>query len=369
MNTKQITIYEYSLPAVEAEIDKLSIELTEDFAPVEAKHDAQREQMITETELQVKLYRRVQTRVQLGIDKGRNLILPATSFFNAKDAEESAKKQCAEKDLQINHCEQQLGPLKRKLTGYTPDPFKEKYGSWLLPVAYGGGAIDCGVGYIGLRNASYPFLLAVAAAIAIGAIISISHIAYCPWIKKASTTTQRNVRALVVLSIALLFFAVLSNLRADAATQVVSLNDGSSDILVQSAPHISKWAVLLISFTLFCVVFFFSLLVWKSKEERQQELEHHKLSKSVTELTTQVSTLKAEIEAINNKVQIEKNEARACHEYLNDVIERMKHVGENAIAIYKHVYAKYHQSVPAFFESSPLIVYEDSFITTQTIKS
>ncbi len=360
METRNVTIYSYSHPEVEGLISTLNAHLNEDFAPLEGKQDGLREQTITETEFKVRVLDYVKSTVQMSIDKVRHLLLPSSAFFNAKEAEELAKQKCTTKQFEINEKEQALIQLKRKEKNYTTDPFKKKYGRYLFAVALVVGVADGCLAYGSFRQASYPIFLAITAAAAIAAVISAAHYAYCPWIKKAPTEFRKKIRVATVLGIAFIFFSFISHLRVEAAAQVVDISTGS-DVLVQSVPHISQWAVCFISLTLFAAVFFMSLLLWKSKDERVKDAEHDALCDQIQQGEDQIQKLKEDIIGIRNKVQEDKRQARDCYDYTSKAIERMRHIGENAIAIYKQIYAKYHNGVPVFFQESSQLVYEESF--------
>jgi hypothetical protein len=361
MELQHNTISAYHHAGVEALITSLNTELLEDFAPVEAKHDAQQEKPLTETAFKIRVIDFVKGKVQHSIHEIFNLVLPAAAVHNAKEAEELAQKHCQEKRMQINERQQQLGPLKRKLKLVTPDEFKQKYAPVVLIAACIVGLADAAIAYSSFRMGSYSVLMAAAAALAIAASISVSHFFYSPWILKAPTPTKKKIRIAIVLSIAFLFFAFASNLRSDAAAQVINIDSLAGDTLVYSAPVFSKWTVCIISFVLFLVVFFMSLVTWRSTEDCAKAAEHKKIRNQIDQLSHEIKALEAEIVSLNSKVQAEKKQARDCYDYTCKAIARVKHIGEQAITIYKMTYCKYRGEVPDFFEDSPVMVYEESF--------
>ena len=260
--------------------------------------------------------------------------------------------------------------LKRKLASIIIDPLKKKWGKWLMFVALFVGAGDAALAYGSFRHGSYTILQALLAALAIGAVISVSHLLYARWIKKATSEAQKVFRILLILAIAAVFFAWLGNLRAQAANNTVSIALDGNNVTAVSSPHLNGWAIAIISFVLFAAVLFLSLLLWKSKEERLKEQEQKRLSAEISVIDAQIDALEKQKTDTQNRAALQKSTARKIFDYAISSIRRCKNIGQGAITKYKQTYARFHNDVvpPFFFGSSHDFTYDESFQFPQTQK-
>lgn len=366
MNT-QITLQRgYSNPDVENYLFNTEIEL-KDFATIQGKQDGNKELEINELLFQVKVLDYVQSQIQSGIDYLRQKLIPAAKIVAVKEFEISSIKLLKKKQLEIDYNEQQLSQQNRKKKLFAPDPLKLKWRKWILFIAILVGIADGALAYKSFRGGMYSTLLSFISAIAIAGVISVSHLAYAGWIKNAPNEFKKRIRMTIILAVAFTFFAWVSDLRAQSINNIVSIATESNNVLIKTSPHISSWAICVISFVLFTAVFFLSLLFWRNKEERIKEYEYENLCKEIHRTETSIQKLNQEIEKIELNVHAEKKLARDCFDYSKKSIQRVKNIGEAAISLYKLTYARFHSNLPLFFQKKVQLVYEDSlhFFETQ----
>ncbi|MEK7585795.1 MAG: hypothetical protein AAB477_00980 [Patescibacteria group bacterium] len=368
MHSKAIVITTFSHPAVEACITNLDSELT-DFAPLQGKEDAQKDSELTETLFTIKVRDHVRSKVQMAIDFIKNSLLVTSMVFDASQIDRDAQKKVQEINNETNDHLQVRASLKRKQTAIIIDPLKKKYGKWLMIIALFVGAGDAALAFGSFRHGAYTVLQALLAALAIGAVISVSHLVYARWIKRAKTEAQRVIRIFTILSVAFIFFAWIGNLRAQASNNTVSIALDGNNVSAVSSSHLNGWAIAIISFVLFAAVLFLSLLLWKSKEERLIEQEYDKLETEILKIDAEIKAFGIQKTEIESKAAIQKSEARKVFDYAISSIRRCKNIGQSAITKYKQTYARFHNDVvPPFFGSSCDFTYEESFQFPQTQK-
>ncbi len=351
----------FSHPVVEDYITNLDAELI-DFAKLQAKEDAQKDTELTETLFTIKVKDHIRSKIQMAIDFIKNILLVTSMVFDATEIDREAQKKTREINNETNDRLQIRASLKRKLASIIIDPLKKKYGRWLMLVALFVGAGDAALAYGSFRHGAYTALQALLASLAIGAVISVSHLLYARWIKKARTEIQKMTRIFIILSVAFIFFAWIGNLRAEATNNKVSIALDGNNVSAVSSPHLNGWAIAIISFVLFATVLFLSLLLWKSKEERLKEQEYEKLSREISAIDSEINTLEKQKTDIQNMAAVQKSEARKIFDYATSSIRKCKNIGQGAITRYKQVYARFHNDVvPPFFGSPCNFIYDESF--------
>jgi hypothetical protein len=361
MQSKTIVITSFSHPAVEAHIANLDAELT-DFPKLQGKEDAQKEAVLTETLFSIKVTDHIRAKVQAVIDFIKHTLLVTSMVFDAVEIDREAQKKVQEINNETNDRLHHRASLKRKRDSIIIDPLKKKYGKWLMFVALFVGAGDAALAFGSFRHGAYSFFQALLTSLAIGAVISVSHLLYAKWIKQAKTTVQRRFRIFLILSIAFIFFAWIGNLRAQAANNTVSISLDGNNVSAVNSPHLNGWAIAIISFILFAVVLFLSLFLWKSKEERLKEQEQEKLAREIAVIDTEITAMEKQKVDIVNKAAIQKSEARKVFDYATNSIKRSKNIGKNAVSTYKQVYARFHHDiVPPFFGQPCDLSYDESF--------
>jgi cell division protein FtsB len=368
METKIITTTGFTHPAVEAYIINLDAELN-DYVKLQGKEDAQKDSDLTETLFVIKVKEYVRSKVQMAIDFIRNIFLVTSMVFDANEIDRATQKKILEINNETNDRLQVRASLKRKLNAIIIDPLKRKYGKWLIVVAVLVGVGDSGLAFGSFRHGAYTVLQALLAAMAIAAVISVSHLLYARWIKQAKTGAKRIGRIFIILLIAFIFFAWIGNLRAAAANNTVNIALEDGNVSAVSSPHLNGWAIAIISFVLFAAVLFLSLLLWMSKEERLKMEEYDKLSAEIAKIDGEIDQLAKEKTSIENKAAIQKSEVRKIFNYVTTSITKSKNIGRNAITEYKKTYARFHHdNVPAFFSDPYDLIYDESFQYQQTQK-
>lgn len=192
--------------------------------------------------------------------------------------------------------------------------------------------------YEATRYASFPLLAAAVTAAAIALGIGFGSHFFAGYILKAQTKLQRFIRYSLILVPSALFFYLLGHLRADAYNNIINLTLTPTDIMLPPTGGISAWAITLFSYIIFILSLFFSIWVYKTKEEREQEKRYEAVCKEITQCKKTMEILQT---AINQSVQ-ETNQKVA------ESLERY----EYAVAIEKRIQAIAHQALFAFIEKN-----------------
>lgn len=345
---------------VEVYLNNIENELF-DFADIQGKQDGQKDTEPTEGIYKINVTDPVRNKVQLAIDFIRKTLLSTSIIIGAAETDKAAQKQIQANKNHINDKAHKKASINRKMGSLAGDPQKQKYAKWLIVVAVFVGIADAALAYGSFRHGAYTALQATLAALAIGAVISLSHLLYAGWIKESPNKNVKIFRTLVILMVAFTFFAWIGNLRAGASNNTVSIALEGNNVIAASTPQLNGWAIAIISFVLFVAVFFLSLLFWRSKKERQDEQEYNRLKSELDKIDTEVQKLEKDNIAIEANATAEKQEARKIYDYATSSIRRAKSIGVNTITKYMQVYARFHNNVPKFFEYKNEVVYDESF--------
>lgn len=349
-----------SHPDVEAYIINLEAELN-DFAEQQAHEDSERESGITETLFQIKVCDPIRSKVRLAIDFIIKTLLPTSKVFDARELDSIAQQKIQRIKNETSDKRLGIASLKRRRDAIILDPLKKRYGKWLIIIAIIVGLADGSLAFTSFRHSTYPFVMAFLAALAIGSVISISHLFYAGWIKNSKSSRERSMKILIILLLAFVFFAWVGHLRAEASNNTVSITLDNENVSAVNDNHLNGWAICIISFVLFGSVLFLSLLFWKSKKERLDIQEYDKLDRDVETMVSEVKFLETEKNRIEAELNVQKSEVRHWVEYAKNSINRCKNIGNNAIARYKRVYARYHNNdIPSFFQNSHEFEYDVS---------
>jgi hypothetical protein len=346
----------YSNSSIEELLSEASVELNE-YCSIQAKQDAEKETELTELSVKIKIWDYANSRMQITIDQIRQKLLPVSKIISVREFGEHAEKECTKKQAEIDYNEQLLAQQLRKKKTLIPDPLKLKWGIWVMVFNILAGASDGILVFTSFR-AVYPFLLAVISAATVAAAISAAPLAYVPWILKAPTELKRRIRMAIIILVATAFFAVISNLRASSLSSTVSTAVDSTTVVTSS--HIPATTICIVSVTLFCCVLFLSLRFWKSKEERLKEFDYRTLCNEISNTQNIIQQLQEDKQQLILKVQLEKKQARELYDYTKKSIICAKNIGEASMSVYKQTYARFHQSVPAFFQNKTDLIYDES---------
>lgn len=366
---RKIITTNYSNDEIETTITATEAELY-DFAELQGREDSEKQTEFSETIFKIKILEPVQAKVQNLIDLVRKVLLPASRVHDVNEADLAAQKRIQVIINESNDKKHKKQFFKRKQNPLTPDPLKLKYGRLFFPATVLFGIADGSVAYTNFRNGSYSVSLAFVTALAIVLAVAFSHFGYTTWIKKAITEQQRSVRILIILSIAFVFFLLISNLRAVAANNNVDIGINSTDVIAPHTSAINGLPIALASFALFTMVLFLSLRFWMSKKERLEEQEYFKLGKEVEKLDTEINALEKERKEIEQAIALQKRDARKIFDYSVNSIRRCKNVGLNTVSKYKQTFARFNNDiVPDFFSIPCNFVYDDAIYFQQPQKT
>lgn len=346
MKTVSVLPHSYTSPEIETQIDVFEHDIMH-FAKIHAQEDHQIE--LSRGHFNIKVVERVRSLTQIEIDRIKSILQVPSLVTTTLEKEQLAKDKKQRMITEITDKSVEYSVLERQHDVIKIDDTKRKYGKLLHPVA-----ILCGIGdgvlaYLAFILAYSP-LMAIISALGIGLSIAVSHIPYTPWVMKVTSAKARVLRSLAVLSGAFFLFAVLSNLRASAMNQTgPDLGVNSNIVSAAVINHVNGWAVCLISFTLFVVVFFLALTLYRSQEERQAEALKQKLFEEMEKTKREIEMLKSEIIEIDAEVIDQKSLARMIHNYASSSISRCKSIAESAINLFKNDYIRYHKTAPEYF--------------------
>jgi len=369
METTPIVVISFTHPAVEVYIDDTKAELL-DYCRLQSKEDAMKDTELTEQLFTIKIKDFVHSKIQLCVDFIRNTLLVTSRIFDTVEIDRQSQKKVQEKNNEINDRRQACSSLKRKLGAFNIDQFKTKFAPWLIPIAIIIGVADGALANTSFRHGGYTVIQALLAAGAIATAISVSHFFCSTWIKNATSEIGRVLRTILILAIAFIFFAWIGNLRAKAANDTVNITLEGNNVSAVDTPHLNGWAVAGISFFLFSAVLFLSLLLYRSKEERQVEQEHDKVKEEILSTEEEIKLLEKEKEEVESNAAIQKREARQIFDYATASIRKCKNIGVDAVNVYKQTYARFHNdNIPAFFSEPCTFTYDESFQFTHLQKT
>lgn len=324
----------------------------------------------TITDFSIGMKEPVKISTQMFIEKIKNRLQPTATFFDAAEAEHLAQNKIQDIDRESNDLREKKASLKAKLSQLLIDTLKRIFGKWLMPIALIVGLADGLLAYVALRNGSYSAGLALVAAGAIGAVISISHIPIVPWIKRAKNRLHQWLKIAFVSAVASVFFYWIGHLRSDAANQAVIIPDYGNEIAVSSTPHLNGNAITIISLVLFCGVLAFSLMVSKSKEERAKEQEYNKTKNEINAIDSQLTKLATERKRIEEDTLIQKRNARKTIDYAQTSIKRCISIAHKTIATFKDSFMRHSQSsAPEYFSEPCDFDFDVSLQFTNTSKT
>lgn len=356
---------QYTSPEVDDCIKNLNHELS-DFSRIQGQADARKNHELSYSYFEIQVIDYVHTKVQGAIDYIKRILSPVAEILNTKELEQAAQKQIDEKENEANDKKHKLASVCRKRDLIIIDPLKKKFGRWLIIAAIIVGVGDAVLAFTNFIAGSYSIPLALLAAVAIGAVISISHIAYAPFIHRGATNKQKALRALLVLTIAFFLFTWLGNLRAAAVNDTVSIALSNPEVSATTPSHLNGWAICFVSFFLFLGILGTSLILWKDKKERLAEEAYDKLTDEICTITSDIDTLNNEKEMIIRGVIAKKSEARKKFDLLKNAIPECKGIGRKAIVSYKQRYSRFNHVVPSFFNDPIHYEYDETLQTFQS---
>jgi hypothetical protein len=359
MQTPQHFTNHYASPDVDNCVKNLEHELT-DFANVQAPADAKKNHELTQSYYKIQVLDFVHSRVQGSIDFIRRTLLVVPEIFNSKELEQVAQKNVDEIDQRVNDNKHIQASLTRKRNLVILDPLKRKYGKWFFIAAIIVGAGDAVLSFFNFTAGTYPVILALFAATAIGTVISISHVGYVPWIQKAENKRERVIRITIVLLVSFVLFAWLGNLRASASNSAINIELSGHEVSAVTPTHLNGWAIAMVSFVLFVGIFSTSLILWKNEKERLAEQEYDKLTGEIDTIKSSIEAMGKKKEAIINNVLAQKSEARKKFDLLKTAIPLCKSIGINAIVTYKQVYSRSNHNIPVFFNDPVNFQYDET---------
>jgi len=356
METRQLTHFSYSIPEVETQIENLNNSL-KDYCSIQGKQDGKKRVEIQEFAFNVKVLDYVRSCGQETIDLLKQAALIGAQVLNVSETEEIGNQKCNEIQSQMDDMEHELIKLEREKQSWTLSPAKI---NWLWIVAPFVALADGALAY-GAFRINFSTLNSLIASAAIALVIAVSHLLYAPWIMKTQLKIKRYIKIGIVLIVAFLFFYWISVLRSQGINNTINLQMTVDSTLTGSnQPHVSPWTICGISFTLFTVVLFLSLVSFRSKEERMRDTMHKKTCTEIETLETKISACKSEINKIQSNILVQKRDARLVFDYVMKCLQRIKNICYTAVALYKQIYTRYHTTAPSFFSKPVTLVFDEN---------
>lgn len=185
--------------------------------------------------------------------------------------------------------------------------------------------------YEALRYASFPLFAAVVTASAVALGIGFGTHFFAGYILKAKTKLQRIIRYILLLVPSAIFFYVIGHLRADAYNNIINLSLAPNDVMLPPTGGISTWNITLFSYIIFVLSLFFSIWVYKSKEERDKEKEYEAVCDEIAQCEKSMKSIQAEINQSAKEAQQKGAEALERYEYAVATEKRLQAVAKQAL--------------------------------------
>jgi hypothetical protein len=356
----------YSNQQIESHIQSTEAKLN-DFAKIEGKHQAQKENDLTLMQVATCVYSPVQAEVQGTIEVIRQTLLIAPRIIEARELEQSSKIKCEQLGNEIADEKLELAGIQREQEKVQAKPLK-KYQKWVMIAGIFVGIAD---GFLAFNSfhTVYPFLPALVLSLAVAAVIAISHPFLSHWVNKAKTPLHNKTRVAGILVAGFFFFYWISDLRVSALQGQVNIDvEGGAQAAL---PGISAFSMCGISFLLFSMLFFLSLFFRETKEEQENSRIHDSLCKRIKEIEKSIETKRQEIVDNLKLVKDTKNQVRIEYDYAQKSIKRAKHIGILTIQKFKQAYGRFNSNIPIFFLETPELTYDESleFFEPQTKES
>jgi hypothetical protein len=182
-----------------------------------------------------------------------------------------------------------------------------------------------------LRYASFPLLAAVVTASAVALGIGFGTHFFAGYILKAKTKLQKVIRYALILVPSAIFFYVIGHLRADAYNNIINLSLSPNDIVLPPSGGISAWNITLFSYIIFILSLFFSIWVYKSKEERDKEKQYEAVCDEIIKCEKSMQSIEVEINRSTKEAQQKGDEALERYEYAVATEKRLQAIAKQAL--------------------------------------
>ncbi len=363
MQLNTLTHYSFSHPGIESYLQGLENHL-QTYAQIEGRLDGQQAAPPSAIAVRVKIYDYVYSKVKEAVHFIEDKLQIAANVVSTREGEQVVQQQSAAMNRDASEVQKQIDEKEQEKRRYTLNPFKTKYGNWLMPLAIIAALLDCSVSFLNYR-VEYPWFTSVTLALSLALIIGLSHKVSAPFILKHLDKGTRLVRGGLVAIGAILIFYTVTSMRIHSISSVVNTSlDGTQQ------PITHAWfPIFILSIGLFFMVQAFALAVWKSKEEEAQEEAYTICCKKICELKAKKEELENWAKSLTTNILQQKRDGRHAFEYGQKAIARAKQTGDSAIKTYKQTFAKYNSAVPEHFLDEPTPAYEDELhFTTQKQK-
>lgn len=355
MENKQITIHSITLPEVDAEVESYKVTAFE-HATLIGKQSAQRNKLLKLAEYTVLGINPIVALGQATINFARQKAQLWAQVQNTKELEANTVVQCNQLFFEYSEKERQLLPLTKKKEQLKQALPHRDHRLLFRLIAICCGLADFALLYSTLRYA-LPVYQAVIISLAVGVVISFSHLAYCGWIKKGNTGFQKWFRVSLLLFIAAIIFSGVAVLRVASLNAVVSIDPAAAGT-GHTAP-MSAVAAAGISFLLFVFVFAVALRFWVRPEDERRITEYKNLCLEVESLEKEIDVLKTKKAQLETDVLIKKAEIRNLATYLKRIIETIKAIATSAREEFKKTYTQFRDEVPDFFAHDEALQFDD----------
>lgn len=352
-----ITIKTISIPEVEQIIISLQ-EKYKDEIPMQAKHDAGKDHVITKQEYAITVTNPIQGECQEAINAAKQHGQLWAHIVNANEYEQQTAKECQDLQFKINEKDREKKALENKKALIQLDPLKFKYGWLFFAIAGFVAAADGSISYSSFRHV-YSWSSSLIYAIVTAAMIMFTHYAYTPWILKSKSRTEKLIKGSIILALAFIAFYAIAVLRVQAINDTIHITVAPVGSLIQQT-SVSPLMICIISFVFFLCVFFSSFRFWKNKVERLQWEAYKNLQTEIKKAENEKQKFLAKKKTLEASVIEKKQDVRLRTNYIKEAIERIKSIGEKFCNEYKRSYAQYRNSIPDFFIEPVDLTYDDN---------
>lgn len=328
-------------------------------ATLNGSQDGQRQTELSETEFKIKMLEPVQNQVQHAINHVRGLLQPSAKVLDVTEIRRNAEAAVGKLQRESDFSQRKVLELEHELKALNSDPLRRKHAKWLLRLSVICASADAILAYSSFRSSS-PFLLSVISAFTVGLAVFASH--FCAeWFIYSKTRLQVIIKSIIVLGSAFILFSYIGNLRALSLNSVPDISIPNTEVILRHSSQVSGWMIAAISEILFATILYFSILFWRSKEEKRQDNEYVIKKGEIDRVKDEGQHIRKEMASIEADALSQSRDARERVAASIDAIKKCKTIGISAIHAYKIAYLNFHMGVvPSFFAGITPPLYDDA---------
>jgi hypothetical protein len=282
------------------------------YAETQGKQRGMSGKEINDTEFKILILNTIESKIQVALHHNHKLFHPISGRIIAQQLRQKADAEITSLVALHNEQEHTLINAQEQMKSCAPDKKRQ----WLRRcIHFAVALIATAEGYFvfeGLRHASFQFVPAAITALSIAACIGLGVHFFAGFILKSNTMRQKIQRYSLILIPSLIFFYIISYLRADAYNNFLGVTIERENIIKPT--NISPWILMLLSYIIFVVSLFFSLWIYKSEKEQEEEKHYEAACCEETESQKKMKAFEDRMHEIDRDAVNKQNEALENYE-------------------------------------------------------